>query len=156
MRSSLLLAAALVALVVAVPAHAAKKVKACQLLTAGQVQTVVGEPVNAGKPMTPAAKSTTQCLFAAIGQPAALFVLQVTQGPTAKGSYDAGRKSLPSHALSGIGQKAYQVDETSTIGFLYKGFYVILQPPGTIAKARDLSKLPALAKTAVQAVKAWS
>jgi hypothetical protein len=158
MRAPLLLVAALAALaLVAAPVQAkAKAVKACQLLTPGQVQTVVGEPVSAGKPVKVPAKGTTSCAFTATATPGALFVLQVTQGPGVKASYAAGRTSLPSHALIGIGQKAYQVDETSTIGFLYQGFYVILQPPGTIAKTRDLSAMPKLAKTVVQALKAWS
>jgi hypothetical protein len=163
MRVPLLLAAAVAALlvgVVAAPVSAktAKTPKACQLLTAGQVEKVVGEPVGAGKPSsTKLPKGTTQCVFSATGTPGAIFIFQISQGAGVATSYEVGRKSLPSHKLTlGAGIKAYQVNETSSVGLLYKGAYMILQPPGTIAKARDLSALPALAKTAVQAYKAWS
>src|SRR3954454_21608441 len=104
MRVPLLLVAAVAALVVGVTAapvtaKKAKPPKACQLLTAGQVEKVVGEPVSAGKEMKPPAKGTTLCLFDATGTPGAQFVFQITQGSTAKVSYDAARKALPSHKL---------------------------------------------------------
>jgi hypothetical protein len=151
---SLLAATAAVAAAVAPAAHAAKpkQVNPCSLATPGQVQMVSGNPVGAGK-LKKANSITQLCMFNEPGQTISAVMIQVTTTPQAAGAFKAGQKSLPSTPISGIGEKAYQVTDNKTVAFLYKDWYVIVQPSFFPGDEMDLSKVPDLAKVVYQSLK---
>jgi hypothetical protein len=144
---------------VAPAAHAAKTVKPCLLATPGQVKLVMGVDVDPGTTSSlpgPSGTKVQQCQFTAKGTPGAVTIIQIVSGKFAATSFDQGMKSLPYTPISSLGVKAYQVKANDSIGFLYKDFYVIVQPPGKFDDARDVSKMPDLAKIVLSSLKAHS